>query len=537
MKKLMAFFILISQIIFIQNVHSQNLTVKRYGNVRSGPGTNYPIITKLKPGDKISILTKKDSWLKVKLPNHKEGWIHKILLTKKNRNIVHNLIIKEKIMGPIVNTSPFHFRPDFTFSPDARHVAIYATKNYRDYYYIINGIKGKIYNFSLDLIFSPNSKHFAYTIEKDEQEFAVYDNIVQKPGYQRITDIYFSQDSRHFGYLANQDNKWIIIVDNKVVTQIDCFEKPILSPDLKHFCYITSNDGKKVLTLDGTQQSKPYDEISQITFSPNSERLAYCAEIDNQKFVVCDNIEGEKYDDIANIIFSPNSQHLAYIATMNNTMASGENETYVVLDQQKSKPFNQVVESSLIFSPNSKRFAYKIIENGKVCVYVDNKKIGCYDDTGKDSFSFSPDSKKFAFIAWRGFDRFIVVNGVEGKKYEQVGNPIFSPNSKSVAHVAVQSEYELVVVLKNKWQMIVWNGKESKKYFRVRFPTFSPDSKKLAYFASPNEEDSYIVVNGIEGSTIFNDWLQGGIVFDDANHFHFLAIKAGDIVLFDVYIK
>ncbi|MCS7188072.1 MAG: hypothetical protein RMK89_14145, partial [Armatimonadota bacterium] len=41
-----------------------------------------------------------------------------------------------------------------------------------------------------------------------------------------------------------------------------------------------------------------------------------------------------------------------------------------------------------------------------------------YDGIGAGSLIFSPDSKRFAYVAVRGEKQFVVVDGVEGEEYD-----------------------------------------------------------------------------------------------------------------------
>lgn len=43
-------------------------------NIRSGPSTNYTILTQVKLGNKLQILEKNNGWYKVKLSNESTGW-------------------------------------------------------------------------------------------------------------------------------------------------------------------------------------------------------------------------------------------------------------------------------------------------------------------------------------------------------------------------------------------------------------------------------------------------------------------------------
>lgn len=51
-------------------------------NVRQGPGTNYPILTRIHPGESYPLLAETDNWYKIRLINEQEGWISILYATK-----------------------------------------------------------------------------------------------------------------------------------------------------------------------------------------------------------------------------------------------------------------------------------------------------------------------------------------------------------------------------------------------------------------------------------------------------------------------
>ena len=75
-----------------------------------------------------------------------------------------------------------------------------------------------------------------------------------------------------------------------------------------------------------------------------------------------------------------------------------------------------------------------------------------------ESLVVSPDSRHVAYAVKREEKWLVVVDGVEGKKYDGIleGMPVFSPNSKRVAYVAQRG---------GKW-LVVIDGGEGKKYDR-----------------------------------------------------------------------
>ena len=78
----------------------------------------------------------------------------------------------------------------------------------------------------------------------------------------------------------------------------------------------------------------------------------------------------------------------------------------------------------------------------------------------------------------------VVENNEDGKEYDQVGAPVFSPDSKHMAYP----------VAKGGKMFIVMDGQEGKPFDQVGEPFFSPDSRHIAYWASI-DGGWYIVVD------------------------------------------
>ena len=50
------------------------------------------------------------------------------------------------------------------------------------------------------------------------------------------------------------------------------------------------------------------------------------------------------------------------------------------------------------------------------------------------SLTVTPDSRRVAYVARRGGKWLVVVDGVEGKEYDAIGAPLFSPDGQRVAY-------------------------------------------------------------------------------------------------------
>ena len=87
------------------------------------------------------------------------------------------------------------------------------------------------------------------------------------------------------------------------------------------------------------------------------------------------------------------------------------------MDGEEGKEYDGVLD--LVFSPDSKRFAYVVaVRGGKMFAVVDGVEGKEYDGIGIGSPTFSPDSERVAYLAVRGGKGFVVVDGEEGKEYD-----------------------------------------------------------------------------------------------------------------------
>ncbi len=143
------------------------------------------------------------------------------------------------------------------------------------------------------------------------------------------------------------------------------------------------------------------------------------------------------------------------------------------------------------------------------------------------TFRISPDNRRVAFAARTGHKRLVVVDGENGKEYDNImdGTPVFSSNSQRIAYAALED---------NEIFMVVDENEERKQYDDVLKGTlvFSPDSKYVVYGAAKGG-DKLLVVDGEERDSHGNIVTFGGgrIVFDSLDSLHYLAQKGADIYL------
>jgi len=340
-----------------------------------------------------------------------------------------------------------------------------------------------------------------------------------------VYPIIFSSDGRRVAYvvltkepaIAGGPREEVIVLNEKESKPYNEVRALFFSPNGRRFAYTAEKRGLLFtegwfLNLDGKEMG-PYDEISytsdNFTFSPDSNHFACKVLKDRKYFIILDEEEKGPYDYVGELIFSPDSNHFAY-------EAEKEGKRFVILNGKEIGPYSWVYD--LTFNLDSKHFAYVARKDEKDFVVLDGKEIGPYSKAWKPTFS--PDSERFAYEAQKEAKKnFIILDGREIGPYESINNFVFSPDSKSFMYIAEKE---------GKWFMVL-DGKEKGPYIRAEFFTFSPDSKKFAYRWA-NEKEYFINIDGEEKGpySYILDPPVGNFVFSpDSNRFAYTLKKEG----------
>jgi Tol biopolymer transport system component len=348
-----------------------------------------------------------------------------------------------------------------------------------------------------------NFKHVAYVAKRGTNELAVVDGVEGKE-YDNISDhckMLFSPDGKRFAYVAKRGNKMVVVADGKEGKEYDHIDwSPIFSPDSKRLAYIAAIEDslkeqqgiwslKDFIVEDGVE-GKPYQLAEAPIFSPDSKKLAYAADLrwNRETCLVVDGIEGRQYAGVSEALFSPDSSRLAYVASKRHP-----DRDLVVIDGKEGKPYDIVSGVSVdffVFSPDGKHTAYRVVTPHHFVVRDDSPGKS-YDSIG--SFPvFSPDSKRLAYVALKGTNRMVVVDDKifdDQNVFEYTHNPVFSPDSQ---HLAYMSR------IGTNWFAVVDGVVEKRSKNIFSEPVFSPDSKRLIYLKRHGEK-SVPVFGELEG--------------------------------------
>ncbi|MFN7088609.1 MAG: hypothetical protein ACK4NX_02205, partial [Candidatus Paceibacteria bacterium] len=212
-----------------------------------------------------------------------------------------------------------------------------------------------------------------------------------------------------------------------------------LSNDLKHVAYpVYINGIPKFVVFDDTKQ-RPYDEVSNLTFSQDGKHLAYRAKLGPEWFMVLDGKEEKHYDAIGDPVFSPDSLKFAYVAYSSQTLLQ-----FAVINGAEWKGYDGVW--GITFSNDSKQIGYLARSGNEVFAVLNRKEQPHYKAAWAGEFIFSEDGSQHAYVVTNeDGSGFLVLNGTPGKTYDGVGQPVFSPDGRTIAYVASKSNEGFVV--------------------------------------------------------------------------------------------
>lgn len=268
-----------------------------------------------------------------------------------------------------------------------------------------------------------------------------------------------------------------------------------------------------MLVMHDQLAGKVYDLIGKNTlkFNPVRPEISYMGFAAGKSYVVRRGKEGEVYDGAADLVYSPDGNKLAYHAQ------SGSNH-YVVVNENRGPSFMTIAnDEPILFSPDSKKVAYKGLLMKKWHVVLDDKTIDQTD--GAKELIFSPDSSKLAFAARDEKKWYVVLDDWKSKKYTNVFRLTFSRDSKHFAFAAQDSSDFFIIA----------DQKPLEVFDLVGTPIFSPADSELVYSAC--KKGKWFIIKGKEKGPELNDI--GPYFFtENAEHFVYSGEKDGKYYVF-----
>ncbi|HEX6885066.1 MAG TPA: hypothetical protein VF530_16955 [Planctomycetota bacterium] len=331
---------------------------------------------------------------------------------------------------------------------------------------------------------SPDGRRVAYMVMAGDGLAVVVDG-VQGELFEGIADqsIVFSSNGQHLGYVGTRPGQQCVVLDGKVHPYRAVSRQGVVfSSDGTRWGWSAVRDGKHLAVVDGVE-SPPYDSIAPpgVLFSPDGRRCAYAAATGGQQLVVTDGEDGPLFDSVGGLQFTAKGR-VVYLA-------SRAGKRHVVVDGQTLGPFDELRTLGTGAGRNAPML---------------------------DVLEISSDGSRVGFVAQRGEEWFVVVDGQELGPYENVAGLSLSPEGSRVAFLASRGEG---------WMMVI-DGKEQPGE-GMQSLSFSPDGKRLASILR-REGRTFAQVDGQEGPA-YDSIAEPGVRFShDGQHWTYLAETGGE---------
>jgi hypothetical protein len=366
-----------------------------------------------------------------------------------------------------------------------------------------------------------------------------------------------SPDGKHLACFLQRAGREIVVVDGEEGPPLDFRWKGAsggstslvptfsFSADSAKSLYAGTQEADTLVVLNGREIFRAPQLVNHLTISPNGQRIAFVthgADERNHRRIIIDGRESDVTGGVMRLVFSPDSKRVALLGRIEapgqeplHVLRPGEipkrllAEYWIKFDDAAPDVHEDgydIDSDSFLFSPDSRRFAYRVEKGRETFVVVDDRPGPNFDEIAAKSVSFSPDSSRFAYAARRGDRWQAVVDGKPGDPYDAVDPPRFSPDSRRVAYRARSGGRTLMIVdgeqrsydgvdaayvfgdgssrlgylakISWKWQVVVDGVEEPlQEWVRMGSLVFSPDARRYAYVAGRNKL-AFAVVDGEE---------------------------------------
>ena len=266
-----------------------------------------------------------------------------------------------------------------------------------------------------------------------------------------------------------------------------------------------SNEGQGMRAVIGRQPATEWvNSVSPFVVSPDGTRFAYHTRRGKTKIsvkkLVVDGTHYGPYGGFGKMLFSPDSKRFAAVIQQNGKHHKGK--CYLWVDGQIQIPWEISKSRSpkfkeLVFSPDSSRLGsvVSLTKKGMCGVVVDGKPVGTFPDVSQ--LAFSPDGKHFAYVSKERKSRKQNVY-LDGRLYYspdavvqgEVGSRlVFSPDGSQLAFAYCRDGQNMVVANGNKM---------GKSYDNHTIHDLTYNIKNQLYYTASIGRETFLVRDGDE---------------------------------------
>jgi WD40-like Beta Propeller Repeat len=361
-----------------------------------------------------------------------------------------------------------------------------------------------------DYTFSEDGRHFAYVGRRRKGLFVAIDGVQSREFKAIEFGPYFDPTGSTSVYVARVDRVNRLVLNGHVQLEYEVVPGlgTAFSPDGSHIAFVARVPGGEAVVLDG-KAGPPFARIVKIKIAPNG-RVSYDVALTRKRFrrperfgfVVDGNVVIESRSFYARL--SPDGRRIYHLDhDLDRWFVDGvplpegtkyaefapDGRLYTVADDQAfidAVPLGVPGSDNPVFTPDGQHSAWDA-KVGDKKVLVRDGKIASDQMDAVLNIVFNPDGTRIAFQAWEGEypeqREFVVVDGIEGPRFDSTALWHFSPDSRHLAYRAEESGKTFLMLDQNPGPPVD----------ALRFPAslwpfpcvfeFSPDSNHVAAVA------------------------------------------------------
>ena len=365
-------------------------------------------------------------------------------------------------------------------------------------------------------VFSPDGKRVAYAARTGGGQCVVVDGQAG-PRTTYADSPVFSADSRHVAYRAGtrgsaSKESWWIVLDGKKLTTHDWVGPPAITADGKRVAYWAGKDvkvgsrgtyeGGRYFVVLGDESGPSFEDGDTLippVLSADGQQVGYTARNGRDWYTLAGKHQSQSYPLVGRPGFGSRGKRFAYPVF--------QNARWFLVDPKKKQGDTYDFVGPPVFGPGGRKLAHAAKDSGVWFVVVNGRRQpGEYDGVGRPVIS--PDGHLIAYRANRdgtipgqglpgrptlpgttrqiqGGKWFVVVGTREEEEYDQVGDPVFSPDGRSIAYPARSTE--------GQW-MLVLDGQAGPAFDHVGRPVFTRDSTRMGHGAQDGRDLLWVSV-------------------------------------------
>jgi hypothetical protein len=351
----------------------------------------------------------------------------------------------------------------------------------------------------LRVVFGARGAGVAYVAQRGGAMHVVHNGRLGR-AVTTVDQIALSPDGKRIAYSAQVEGSWRMVLDDALGVPSSSAGEPVFSPDGRHVAYQANSDVGSRMVVDGAASPVRPAFMGPPVFSADSTLVAYAeipAEGQKARLIVSDLSFGEQRVKCGGVTrFLANEDRTAIAAVVEDPK---QQRVLVFEFSQESSaargpPYDLV--STPAFGRDGVSLAYVAERGGERFLVLDGREEPLPDGSVSGPPVIRPGNEGVGVImtsrdGYRLHEGFARSEAGGGKPYEEAAELAYSNDGRSNAYCARRGQSWFVVV----------DGREGPSFDRVVSPAFSPDGKHLVYRAR-KEGKRFVVVADTNGRTI-----------------------------------